>query len=293
MTPPRIIVYVKAQAADRVLFLTGWARLATRERATPMTKESPPPLGPPDIHDMPRVKEVKCTEGRPTLGKKPQEPENDNMDAGERPVSGDANSAAATTLVATMDDAPDASGMSNETPPAVAPPTTPANFTSFPAPPPFCQGRKPVKPNTKAATLKFKSISTLESEITATEAKLAATLSRLSASQSSSSQSRGRTVGLKRAEEGDITSSPVPPPPTKVTSTAGEKEDEDDQSLPSLDNRQQLLHHAQGIFDRHIVLLKKYNEIKDVAMGMLSLIADKEGKRLAEVMQERGLVGDD
>jgi hypothetical protein len=171
-----------------------------------------------------------------------------------------------TTLqAATTDDAPNASSsMSNETPPAT--PTT--------VPPPPRREREPVKPNTKIAKsnsnskskTKTKSISTLESEIAATEANLAATLSRLSASQASSSL-----------------------PLAAVRSTA----DEGDQSPPSLDDRQQLLNDAQGIFDRHIVLLKKYNEIKDVAMGMLSLIAEREGKRLAEVMQERGLGGDD
>ena len=49
------------------------------------------------------------------------------------------------------------------------------------------------------------------------------------------------------------------------------------------------LEHAQVIANRNISLLKRYNEIKDIAMGMLSLIAEKEGKRLAEVMEERGV----
>ncbi|EXJ92735.1 hypothetical protein A1O3_01287, partial [Capronia epimyces CBS 606.96] len=49
------------------------------------------------------------------------------------------------------------------------------------------------------------------------------------------------------------------------------------------------MHHANVIFARHISLLKEYNEIKDVAMGMLSLIAEKEGRRLVEIMEERGL----
>ncbi|KAJ9603300.1 hypothetical protein H2200_012078 [Cladophialophora chaetospira] len=49
------------------------------------------------------------------------------------------------------------------------------------------------------------------------------------------------------------------------------------------------LAHAQVIANSNISLLKRYNEIKDVAMGMLSLIAEKEGKRLAEVMEERGI----
>ena len=47
------------------------------------------------------------------------------------------------------------------------------------------------------------------------------------------------------------------------------------------------LSHAQTIITTHITQLKRYNEIKDVAMGMLGLIAEKEGKRIAEVMAER------
>lgn len=49
------------------------------------------------------------------------------------------------------------------------------------------------------------------------------------------------------------------------------------------------LSHAQSITTKHVSLLTRYNEIKDVALGMLSLIADKEGRRLAEVMDERGV----
>jgi hypothetical protein len=46
---------------------------------------------------------------------------------------------------------------------------------------------------------------------------------------------------------------------------------------------------ADDVFARRIARLKEYNELKDIAMGMLSTIADKEGRRLAEVMEERGV----
>ena len=49
------------------------------------------------------------------------------------------------------------------------------------------------------------------------------------------------------------------------------------------------LAHARAIINKHISLLKRYNEIKDIATGMMGLIAEKEGRRLAEVMEERGV----
>lgn len=44
---------------------------------------------------------------------------------------------------------------------------------------------------------------------------------------------------------------------------------------------------ANHILDRHIALLREYNDIKDVAMAMLSLIADRQGVTLGEVMAQR------
>ena len=55
------------------------------------------------------------------------------------------------------------------------------------------------------------------------------------------------------------------------------------------DQEKAALKHAHAIINKHISMLKQYNEIKDIAMGMLSLIAEKEGKRLVEVMEERGI----
>ncbi|VVT56298.1 uncharacterized protein SAPINGB_P004942 [Magnusiomyces paraingens] len=42
------------------------------------------------------------------------------------------------------------------------------------------------------------------------------------------------------------------------------------------------------IVDRHIAALKKYNEIKDVALGFASKIADQKRQTIAEVLQEMG-----
>lgn len=48
---------------------------------------------------------------------------------------------------------------------------------------------------------------------------------------------------------------------------------------------------ANHILDSHIALLREYNNIKDVAMAMLSLIADRQGVTLGEVMAQRELDG--
>ncbi|KAK5037258.1 hypothetical protein LTR13_005064 [Exophiala sideris] len=55
------------------------------------------------------------------------------------------------------------------------------------------------------------------------------------------------------------------------------------------DNDQAALAYSNHVFSRHISLLKKYNEIKDITQGMLSIIAEIEGRRLAEIMEEYGL----
>ncbi|OQU97271.1 hypothetical protein CLAIMM_03225 [Cladophialophora immunda] len=69
-----------------------------------------------------------------------------------------------------------------------------------------------------------------------------------------------------------------------------------DSSVPaslSAEDEKAALAHAHSIINRHISLLKSYNEIKNIAMGMLGLIAEKEGKRLKDVMDERGVNEDD
>lgn len=49
------------------------------------------------------------------------------------------------------------------------------------------------------------------------------------------------------------------------------------------------LSHARDIVRNHIALLHRYNEIKDVGMGLLSLLADRDGRRLGEVMELFGV----
>jgi len=62
------------------------------------------------------------------------------------------------------------------------------------------------------------------------------------------------------------------------------------QAVPPLDSQLQLqVNHAEAILARHIRLLHQYNAIKDIGLGLMGLIADKEGKRLKDVMEERGV----
>jgi DNA repair protein Swi5/Sae3 len=40
---------------------------------------------------------------------------------------------------------------------------------------------------------------------------------------------------------------------------------------------------------RHIRLLHEYNDVRDVALGLMTLIADRRGERLRDVMHEFGV----
>ncbi|KEF61077.1 uncharacterized protein A1O9_02642, partial [Exophiala aquamarina CBS 119918] len=146
-----------------------------------------------------------------------------------------------------------------------------------------------------------KSISTLESEIAATEAKLAATLSRLSEARARNDEAHP-ACSLALASSSSPTTTTTSTRRTTAVPTApstGKGQAIDGASLSLAHDRQQqqqqqqqeqeLLSHAQGIFEGHIALLKRYNSTKDIAMGMLSLIADRQGKRLAEILLERGV----
>lgn len=44
---------------------------------------------------------------------------------------------------------------------------------------------------------------------------------------------------------------------------------------------------------QHIGLLHQYNEIKDIGLGLMGLIADARGVRLGEVLEEFGVGGKD
>ncbi|KAJ5263809.1 hypothetical protein N7478_011414 [Penicillium angulare] len=45
--------------------------------------------------------------------------------------------------------------------------------------------------------------------------------------------------------------------------------------------------------ERHIHLLHEYNEIKDVAQGLMGMIADTKGVRVVEIHKEYGVGGKD
>ena len=45
------------------------------------------------------------------------------------------------------------------------------------------------------------------------------------------------------------------------------------------------------VVHRHIAQLGVYNEIRDVAEGLMAIIAEEKGVRLGEVMEGFGLVG--
>ncbi|KIW70663.1 hypothetical protein PV04_02908 [Phialophora macrospora] len=139
-----------------------------------------------------------------------------------------------------------------------ATPTTTASVSSETS-----QNCMPPPPIPRQAKLQTK-ISTLQSTIAAMETQLALKLQKITQLKSFPSQERGERE--RKQEIG--TASPSPTPAQAQT---------------------QAQDHAQSIMTQHIVLLKRYNEIKDIASWMLSLIAEKEGKRLAEVMAERGL----
>lgn len=53
------------------------------------------------------------------------------------------------------------------------------------------------------------------------------------------------------------------------------------------------LRSAEAILQAHVKQLGKYNAIKDIAMSILGIIAEKEGRTLMEVMVDRGVAEDD
>lgn len=43
----------------------------------------------------------------------------------------------------------------------------------------------------------------------------------------------------------------------------------------------------------HILGLKKYNELKDVAMGLITMIADQRQLRMSDILKEMNIEPDD
>ncbi|KAI9676615.1 MAG: hypothetical protein M1829_002932 [Trizodia sp. TS-e1964] len=48
---------------------------------------------------------------------------------------------------------------------------------------------------------------------------------------------------------------------------------------------------AAGTVKRHIKLLHDYNEVRDVAMGLMGLIAEQRGVRVKDIYEEFGVAG--
>lgn len=50
---------------------------------------------------------------------------------------------------------------------------------------------------------------------------------------------------------------------------------------------------ASAILANHVKTLSKYNAVKDIAMDMLGILAEQQGKTMKEIMMERGISEDD
>ncbi|KAI6906426.1 hypothetical protein KC318_g5434 [Hortaea werneckii] len=58
---------------------------------------------------------------------------------------------------------------------------------------------------------------------------------------------------------------------------------------PDEQKNKQALATANGVIKDHIQLLHKYNEMKDIGLGLMGLIADKRGVRIGTVMEDFGM----
>lgn len=58
-------------------------------------------------------------------------------------------------------------------------------------------------------------------------------------------------------------------------------------------SEQEIIKQARDAVNAHIKMLTRYNELRDVAMGLLGMIAEYEGVRLADVMRARGVLDDE
>lgn len=62
-----------------------------------------------------------------------------------------------------------------------------------------------------------------------------------------------------------------------------------DPTLTAEERTSKALDNAKTVTKRHITLLHEYNEIKDVAQGLMGLIAEQRGARIIEVQEEFGM----
>ena len=56
---------------------------------------------------------------------------------------------------------------------------------------------------------------------------------------------------------------------------------------------EQIMVRARETVARYKQSVTRYNDLKDAAMGLLGLIAEKEGRTLKDVLEERGIEDDD
>ena len=117
-----------------------------------------------------------------------------------------------------------------------------------------------------------RSIETRKSSISSTEERLSDALHQISQLPSFSTEQQSTT--------------PTTPPASSLNADTS-------LGLGLSGEEQAALRYANHVFARHISLLKEYNNIKDVAMGMLSILAEQQGRRLTEVMKEYGLNEED
>lgn len=99
-----------------------------------------------------------------------------------------------------------------------------------------------------------------------------------------------------RDHDAEIQSHEFPSPATMKT-TKTESSDERAEATKTSPVSQTLsqtdddmaMEHANLTLKRHIKLLHDYNEIKDIGTGIIGIIADQRGVRIADVMEEMGV----
>ncbi|KIW76287.1 hypothetical protein Z517_11033 [Fonsecaea pedrosoi CBS 271.37] len=130
------------------------------------------------------------------------------------------------------------------------------------------------------------SIEQLRSNISTTEARLSTKLREITQLKSYSTSASTANENKQGFNRGSSSSS------QQVSVPEIFQQQHDSTTIPasmSVEDEKAALAHAHSIINKHISLLKTYNGIKDVAMEMLGLIAEKEGRRLKDVMDERGI----
>ncbi|KAL6249978.1 hypothetical protein RBB50_002279 [Rhinocladiella similis] len=143
--------------------------------------------------------------------------------------------------------------------------------------------QKRTDPKSRPATSSTTTTETLKSNMASTERHLSEVLSQVSELPSfAASPVKSNTTKASSATSSSSLSGASFSSTTASASAAGLSSQE-----------RAALDYVDHVFSNHISLLKEYNEIKDVAMGMLSILAEKQGRRLAEVMEDHGLTEDD